>query len=100
MKIEYYTRRAIEEKISTMGDYVKIGYLSNCLKRSLDFDTRRFVLTSLSKLYEDKKMFLDAAKSIGNAADINTTFQGKIGDFVKSTELFTKARSYNEADIA
>src|SRR3989344_1600558 len=100
MKIEDISRKAVEEKISTMGDYVKIGYLSNCLKKSLDFDTRKFVLTTLSKLYEDRKMFNAAGKMLSFAADINTTFNGKISDFLNSTELFIKVGSYDEADLA
>ena len=100
MKVDEFTRRAIEEKIATMGDYVKISYLSNCLKKSLDFDTRKFVLTNLSKLYEDRKMFNEAGKMLSFAADINTTFNGKISYFLKSTELFIKGGSYDEADLA
>src|SRR3989344_1562860 len=99
MKIEDISRKAVEEKISTMGDYVKIGYLSNCLKKSLDFDTRKFVLTTLSKLYEDRKMFNAAGKMLSFAADINATFNGKISDFLNSTELFIKGGSYDEADL-
>ena len=100
MKLEEFTRRAIEEKISAMGDYVKIGYLNNCLKRNLDFDSRRFVLTTLSILYEDRKMFADAGKMINFAAEINTTFNGKIHDYLKSVELFVKSGNYDEAELA
>src|SRR3989344_6825246 len=100
MKIEGFTRRAVEEKISTMGDYVKIGYLTSCLKQSLDFDTRKFVLTTLSSLYENKRMYLDAGKMMSYAAEINTTFNGKISDFLKSTEFFIKGGEYDEADMS
>ncbi len=100
MKIEEFTRRAIEEEISNKGEYVKIGYLSNCLKRNLDFDARRFVLTTLSALYEDKKMFADAGKMINFAAEINTTFNGKIQDYLKSAELFIKSANYDLAELA
>ncbi len=100
MNTDEFTRRAIEEKIATMGDYVKISYLSNSLKKSLDFDTRKFVLTTLSKLYEDRKMFKEAGKMLSFSADINTTFNGKLSDFLKSTELFVKGGSYDDADLA
>jgi len=100
MNANEFTRRAIEEKIATMGDYVKISHLSNCLKKSLDFDTRKFVLSTLSRLYEDRKMFKEAGKMLSFSADINTTFNGKISDFLKSTELFIRGGSYDEADLA
>ncbi len=83
-----------------MGDYLKINYLRNCLKQSLDFDTKRFVLVKLGELYEGKKMFLEAGKMMMNVAPINTTFQAKTNDFLKSAELFIKAGNFDEADIA
>jgi len=45
-------------------------------------------------------MFLEAGKLIRNAADINTTFEGKYNDFAKSMELFIKAGEYDEADLS
>ncbi len=93
------SRREIEERLLRVGDYVKMDFLSNCLKKQLDFDTRRYVLLKLSSIYESRKMYLEAAKLIRAAADINTTFEGKMQDFVKSTELFIKSGNINEADI-
>ncbi len=97
---EDLTKRGIEEKISTMGDYVKISYLSLCLKKTLDFDARKFTLLTLAKLYEERKMFNEAGKMMSFAADINTTFNGKINDFIRSTELFIKGGSYDDADMS
>ena len=98
-KIEV-TRREIEEKLKNVGDYVKIDYLAAALKKQLDFDTRRFVLTRLSALYESKNMFLEAGKLIRAAADINTTYEAKMNDFVKSAELFIKSGNFAEVDIS
>ena len=83
-----------------LGDYVKIDYLASCLRNNIDFDTRKFVLTELSALYESKGMFVEAGKLMRNSADINTTFIGKISDFMKSAELFSKAGNFEEADIS
>jgi tetratricopeptide (TPR) repeat protein len=93
-------RKEIEAKLATMGDYVKIDYLARCLQQNLDFDTRKFVLLTLSKLYESRNMYAEAAKLMRGAADINTTFQGKIGDFLKSAELYSRAGVFDEADIS
>ena len=94
------TRRDIEEKIKNVGDYVKIDYLTSYLKMNIDFDTRKFVLNALSKLYESRKMFSEAAKLMRASADINATFDGKVNDFMKSVDLYIKAGVFDEADIS
>lgn len=95
---EVYTRAAIEAKLSKVGDYVKIDYLTRCLKQPIDFDTKKFIILKLSGIYEQRKMFLEAAKLLKAGADINTTYQGKIDDYVKAMELFIKAGVFDEAD--
>ena len=76
-------RREIEDKLKTLGDYVKIDYLTRCLRENPDFDTRKFILTNLSKLYEIKGMYAEAARNMLAGADINTTYDAKISDFMK-----------------
>jgi tetratricopeptide (TPR) repeat protein len=100
MVLLFSTKRDIEEKLKKLGDYVKIDYLGRCLKENPDFETRKFILLTLSKLYEDKGMFAEAAKQIRNAADINSTFNAKIADFMKAAELFAKASDFGEVDIS
>jgi len=100
MEIKERNRHDVEERLKSMGDYMKIHYLGACLKHPFDFDTKRFAFLKLGELYENKKMFLDAAKMMMNAAPINTTFRDKMDDFVKAVELFTKAGNFEEADIA
>lgn len=93
-------RREIETKLAGMGDYVKIDYLARCLKQQLDFDTRKFVLTKLSELYNTKGMYLEAARMLSGAAEINATFQAKINDYMKTAEMFIKGSSFDDADTA
>src|SRR5436190_1919036 len=93
-------RREIEEKLKTLGDYVKIDYLARCLKESPDFDTRKFILSNLAKLYEAKGMYAEAGRNLLAAADINTTYEAKIGDFMKAAELFMKSNAFSDADVA
>ena len=100
MKVAEKTRKEIEEKFVKMGDYVKIDYLSSCLKNNIDFDTRKFVLVKLSGLYENKKMFLEAGKMMKAAAEINTTYQAKVDDFVKAAGLFIQGSHFDDADGA
>ncbi len=99
MKIEELTRRDIENKLPQMGDYVKINYLTGCLKNKIDFDARRFVLVKLSELYSNKKMFSEGGRTLRAAADINTSTKNKVGELVKATEFFIKGGSYDDAEI-
>ena len=55
------TRTEIDAKLKTMGEYVKMSYLQRAAKSQLDFDTRKFVLLELTRIYEQKGMFLDAS---------------------------------------
>ena len=97
--IQERTRQDIELKIGKMGDYVKIDYLTRALGSGLDFETRKFVLLTLSKLYEGRAMYLESARLMKNAAEINTTFKSKTQDFMKSVELYIKGGNYAEADL-
>jgi tetratricopeptide (TPR) repeat protein len=98
MYVKEKSRKDIEMRLDSMGDYMKMGYLAACLKNPIDLDTRKFVLIRLAGLYEVRGMFLDAGKMIRAAAGINTTYQAKITDFVKACELFIRAGDYEQAD--
>lgn len=98
MAIQERNKQDIQAKLAKMGDYVKIDYLNRALGSGLDFETRKFVLLELSKLYEARSMYLEAGKLMKNAAEINTTFKGKIMDFMKSVELLVRGGNYTEAD--
>lgn len=92
------SRSEIEAKMKTMGEYVKISYLQRAAKSQLDFDTRKFVMVELAKTYEQKHMFLDAAKTIKAAAEITTTFREKMMQFIKSVELNVRGNDFAEAE--
>ncbi len=92
------TKKEIENKLNSVGDYVKIDFLSQCLKKHLDFDTKKFVQIKLSALYEQRGMPSEAAKLMNHTAEINTTYQGKINDYVKACELYIRAGKFDEAD--
>src|SRR3989338_1661193 len=100
MNIVDFSRRAIEQKIANVGDFVKMDYLNECLKKPLDFDTKRFVMTKLASLYEARLMHSAAGKLMRSAAEINPNFNGKISDFLKSAELFIKVGIFEEADLS
>lgn len=99
-KAKTITRREVEEKLKSVGDYVKMDFLSQCLKMQIDFDTKKFILLKLTEIYEARKMYSEAARMIRNAAEINTTYDGKMNDFMKSCTLFIKSGSFDEADVS
>jgi hypothetical protein len=92
------TRAEIDAKLRVSGDYVKIDFLSQCLKKPMDQETKKYALVTLSKIYEERKMLAEAGKMMKNASDINTTFQGKMSDLIKATDLFIRAGTYDIAD--
>ncbi len=92
------TKQEIEAKLAGMGDYVKMDYLQRSLKSGLDFETKKFVMVRLASIYESRKMFLEAARLMKFAADINTTFKGKMQDYMKSVQLFIRGGDYDESD--
>ncbi len=99
MRIQERSKQEIELKLGTMGDYVKIDYLGRALNSGLDFETRKFVLLTLSKLYEGRGMYLESARLMKNAAEINTTYKAKMQDYMKSVELYIKGGNYSDADL-
>lgn len=97
--IKERTRAEIEAKLATMGDYVRMDYLQRALKSEIDFETKKFVLLRLAKIYEERKIYSEAGKLMRIAADINTTFKGKIQDYMKAMDYFVKGSNYHEADL-
>jgi tetratricopeptide (TPR) repeat protein len=94
------SRREIENKIANVGDYVKMDFLSAVLKKNLDFDARKFALTKLASVYETRSMYSEAGKLLRASADINTTYDSKLNDFMKSVELFIKGGNFDESDVS
>ena len=92
------TKSEIEAKLRMMGEYVKMSYLQRAAKSQLDFDTRKFVMVELAKVYEQKHMYLDAAKTIKNAAEITTTFREKMMQYMKSVQLTVRGNDFIEAE--
>ncbi len=100
MEVREQKRHEIEARLATMGDYIKMEYLNSCLKTPLDYDTRKFVMIKLAGIYELQKMFPEAARLFRNMADISSTTQGKINDYIKSGELFVKGGKYEDSDFS
>ncbi|MBM3230412.1 hypothetical protein FJZ22_02025 [Candidatus Pacearchaeota archaeon] len=94
------SRADIQAKLASVGDYVKMDFLQQCLKKTLDFDTRKYVLLTLAGIYEQRHMHLEAGKLVRNAAEINATFEGKMNDFLKSAELLVRGGAFDESRVS
>src|SRR3989344_9151056 len=95
---ESIERKEIEERLAKMGDYVKINFLNSCLKKYINYDSRRFVLTQLARLYEERKMFFEGGRMMQMASSINVNESGKAKDLMKSAELFVAAGKLDDAE--
>ncbi len=96
--IKERSSREMEAVLQGQGEYVQMSYLQRALKSPLDFETKKYALIRLAKIYEKKGMYLEAARSVKAAADINTTFKGQITDYMKVVDLYVKSGDYIEAD--
>ena len=95
------TKEAIENKLKIIGgDMLKIEYLENCLKQQLTFDLRKFAHIQLADIYKRGLMFGEAAKNMGGAAEISSTYREKKDNYVGEAELWIKAVQYEKADEA
>lgn len=90
----------VEEKLSSMNtDLIKIDYLESALKKSdFTYEVKRYLWDKLVELYEDRRMFEKAAKSMASRATIDITYRGQIEAYVQSAELYSKAGKIEDAE--
>lgn len=89
----------IKEKLLGMRTNLnKEDYLESAFKKDLSIEIKKFILATLSELYELDKMYSKAAKAMSNKARFDTTFSDKISSYKKSAELFCKIGSIEDAE--
>jgi len=93
-------KREIEEVLEGKGEFVKIDYLTRYLKTIPPFEMRKFAYAKLAEIYEEKRMFFDAAKTYKNIALSSLTFRDKIKYHLKEAESFIKAGEFVETEKA
>ena len=94
------SRTEIEQELQGKGDFVQIDYLIRFLKENPVLEIKKFCFLKLAELYENVKMFNEAAKMYEGAAGISIAFTEKIKNYLKETELYIKAGSFDKADFA
>ena len=98
MQIKESSRIEVENKAKDMSDFLKMEYLETCLKQIRGVDVKKFCHSELTKLYETKNMFLEAARHMRSLADLSITFKEKIQTYMREIESWIKAGRYEEAE--
>lgn len=89
----------IKDRLSEMRtSFNKIDYLESAFKKDLSIDIKRFILETLTDLYEQDRMYAKAAKSMSNKARFDPTFKEKITSYTRAAELFCKVGSIEDAE--
>ena len=100
MRVNEISRRDIEARMNSMGDFVKMDYLLSCLKKNNDFETRKFIFLKLSELYEARKIYFEAGRMLQNAATIDISSIKKIDYYTGAAALFIQGGKLDDADSA
>lgn len=90
----------IEDVLDGRGDFVKIDYLTRYLKDMPPHNMKKFAYLKLAEIYEEKKMFMDAAKMYKNLAVNSLTFKDKIDYYILETKSLILAGNFDDADKA
>lgn len=98
MQVLEKKREEIEAKVNALSDFLKMEYLESCLKTFPDINVCKYCYKKLSELYEDKIMYLEAAKYMVKFEELCVGAKEKIAAIVKEAELLIKAGSYDSAD--
>jgi len=89
----------IDAKLNSIGSYlIKIEYLETALKNNFTSDIKKFILEKLTALYEENKMFGKAGKLFCDRAMMETGIKGKVDNFLKAAECYSKAGNIENAE--
>ena len=94
------TKVEIENELKGRGNFVQIDSLGRFLKEPIALETKKFVFLKLAELYEKAKMFNEGAKMYGSAGDLSLAFAEKVKHYLKETELYVKAGSFDRVENA
>ena len=60
----------------------KVDYLESAFKKDLSIEIKKFILKTLSELYEQDRMYSKAAKAMSNKARFDSTFKERITSYI------------------
>lgn len=89
----------IKNKLSGMRTNLnKAAYLESAFKKDLSIEVKRFILSTLTEIYESDRMYSKAAKAMSNKARFDPTFKDRIASYTRAAELFCMVGSLEDAD--
>lgn len=94
------TKSEIEQELQGKGDFVQIDYLEKFLKEPLTMEMKKFILLKIGSIYENAKMFDEAAKMYDSAAGISLSFFEKIKNYLKATECYVKTGEFDRMELS
>jgi len=100
MQVLEKTKEEIKTKAEKMSDFLKMEYLESCLIKNLNIDVIRYCYKELSRLYEKRKMFSEAAKYACKFQGVCINQKEKTNAQLKEIELLIKGGFYDNADMA
>lgn len=100
IQVREKTIEDMEVKLATMGTALnKISYLESALKVvNGNFEIKRFLWGELALLYEERKMFERAARSLGILASMEPMFKDRMDSYVMAAEMFCRIGKIADAE--
>lgn len=100
MPIREHTIEQIQGRLNSMNTTLnKINYLESALNVSgFGFEIKKFLLNEIAVLYDERKMFERAARSMANKAGVEASTREKIESYLRAAEFYSKAGKVELAD--
>ncbi len=90
----------IDRALDGKGEYIQIDLLTKFIEDKPLILMKRYAYTRLAKIYQDKKMFKDAARNYEHLGINSVAFSDKTKYFLIAAEFYIKDGAFNEADSA
>jgi tetratricopeptide (TPR) repeat protein len=94
------SKSEIERVLKDKGDFIQIDYLTKFIEKKPPVHIKKFALMKLIDIYENKKMYGDAARAYEQLAINALSFYERTDFFVKEAEYYIKAGYFDKADSA
>jgi tetratricopeptide (TPR) repeat protein len=93
------TLEQIKERLGRMRTNLnKADYLEGAFKKDLSIEIKKFILETLTQIYEQDRMYSKAAKAMSNKARFDSTFKERIISYTKAAEFFCKIGSIEDSE--
>jgi hypothetical protein len=90
----------IDRELEGKGDFIQIDLLTKFIEDKPPILMKRYAYTRLAKIYQEKKMFKDAARNYEGLGVNSVAFIDKVKYFLIAAEFYIKDGVFNEADSA